>query len=170
MGCHMHRSDEWPEQLVGLEVRSALLKYKANTLCLNSISCHILRHHTLSTSYIKPGIFPLYKISSSPWMLPIRSSRGSSVFHLKQNLFWAPSCPSNEHHFQASISKEWPTLILHSFLFPPLTFFQPGCCQETALSRVIGTSVLGNSGNTSPSSCFWLVLTLMLGLTAPFHS
>ena len=114
MGCHTHRSDEWPEQLVGLEVRSALLKYKANTLCLNSISCHILRHHTLSTSYIKPGIFPLYKISSSPWMLPIRSSRGSSVFHLKQNLFWAPSSPPVSTIFRLASQKNDP----HSFSIP----------------------------------------------------
>lgn len=64
----------------------------------------------LGTTPHQPSlVFPIYMTSSSQWILPSRSSRGSSIFHLKHLLLWVPSSLPKDHHFQANISKESPT-------------------------------------------------------------
>lgn len=100
-----------------------------------------------------------------------RSARGSSILHLKQNPLWASSCPTlypGNHHFQANISKESPTLTLSipSLITPRLTLFQPNCHPETVVSRVTSTSVLWNPRRALPSSS-WLQPTLTRLLTPP---
>lgn len=75
----------------------------------------------LGTALHQPPLaFPTHTASSSHWILPIRCSRGLSIFHSEQNPHWAPSCLSHCHHFQANISNESPIGRLHSHPSRPL--------------------------------------------------